>query len=85
MPRNPIVLELRAKNAARKLHASVGPATLPLIKRATELDPQFAMAHAFLGGAYGELGESAPSAENISKVYQLRQGTSDHEKFLITA
>ena len=34
---------------------------------------------------YGELGESVLSAESTSKAYELRDRTSDNEKFFITA
>jgi len=43
------------------------------------------MAYAYLGRTYGDIGESALSAENTSKAYQLRDCASDPEKFFITA
>ena len=61
------------------------PAAVPLFKRAIEIDPQFAMAHAALGIVYGFIGESALSAESNSKAYQLRDRASDAEKFFIAA
>ena len=60
-------------------------AAVPFFERAVEIDPQFAMAHAVLGLMYGATGESALSAESTSKAYQLRDHTSDKEKFFITA
>jgi tetratricopeptide (TPR) repeat protein len=56
-----------------------------LFKRAIEIDPKFAMAHAWLGRLYGNLGEYALAAESTSKAYQLRDRASDTEKFFITA
>ena len=58
---------------------------MPFFKRAIEIDPQFAMAHAALGLMYGDMGESALSVESTSKAYQLRDRASDREKFFITA
>ncbi len=61
------------------------PAAVPLFKRALEIDPEFAMAHAALGMVYGIIGEPALSAESNSKAYQLRDRASDAEKFFIAA
>ncbi len=61
------------------------PAAVPLFKRAIEIDPEFAMAHAALGIVYGFIGESALSAESNSKAYQLRDRAGDAEKFFIAA
>jgi predicted Zn-dependent protease len=43
------------------------------------------VAYASLGRVYGDIGESALSAENTSKAYILRQRASDEERFFITA
>ena len=40
---------------------------IPFYKRAIELDPNFAMAYASLGVAYGNLGQASLAAENIKK------------------
>jgi DNA-binding winged helix-turn-helix (wHTH) protein/tetratricopeptide (TPR) repeat protein len=77
---------LKAYTTALKVHSSIGPAAAsPLYKRAIEIDPKFAMAHAWLGHLYGEIGESDLSAETATKAYQLRDRASDREKFFITA
>jgi eukaryotic-like serine/threonine-protein kinase len=82
----PSLEALKAYSLGWKVFSSTGPAAaLPLFKRAIEIDPKFAMAHAFLGDMYGALGESALSAEGTSKAYQLRDRASDAEKFFITA
>lgn len=60
-------------------------AAIPFFQKAIEFDPQFAAAYAELGVMYGAIGESALSAENTSKAYQLRDRTSDIERFFITA
>jgi tetratricopeptide (TPR) repeat protein len=76
---------LEAYSAALKVHFSSGAtAALPLFKRAVEIDPQFAMAHAYLGRMYANLDESDLSAESISKAWELRGRVSDREKFAIT-
>jgi serine/threonine protein kinase/Tfp pilus assembly protein PilF len=57
---------------------------IPLLKRAIELDPQFAMAYANLGRAYASFGESELGAQNIAKAYELRNRVSDQENYYIT-
>lgn len=82
----PSLEALKAYSAARKAFSSTGDvAALPLFKRAIEIDPQFAMAHAYLGRIYGDIDEPALSAESTTKAYQLRDRASDTEKFFITA
>jgi tetratricopeptide (TPR) repeat protein len=56
---------------------------LPLFQRAIAIDPDFAMAHAFLGFRYGVLGESALARQSLLKAYQLRHRASDAERFFI--
>ena len=73
----------KAYSAGRKVHSVSGPAALPLFKRATEIDPTFAIAHAFLGTAYRELGEYDLAATSIKEAYRLRDRASDLEKFFI--
>jgi eukaryotic-like serine/threonine-protein kinase len=81
----PSLEALEAYSAGWKAHFSNGAiAALPLFQRATEIDPQFAMAHASLGRIYADLDESDLSAKSISRAWQLRSGTSDREKFFIT-
>ena len=74
---------LKAYSAGRRVHAANGPAALPLFQRAIEIDPKFAMAHAFLGTTYGELGELDLAAESTRNAYELRDRASDREKFFI--
>ena len=82
----PSLEALKAYGAARKVHSSSGAmAALPLFRRATEIDPKFAMAHAFLGRMYADIEEPALSAQSTSRAYQLRDRASDPEKFFITA
>jgi tetratricopeptide (TPR) repeat protein len=57
---------------------------IPLLKRAVEIDPQFAMAYADLGRLYASLGESELGAQNIAKAYELRNRVSGRENYFIT-
>jgi tetratricopeptide (TPR) repeat protein len=82
----PSLEALKAYSTAWKVISSTGTAAaVPLFKRAVEIDPKFAMAYANLGLTYSSIGESALAAESISQAYQLRDRTSDREKFFITA
>ena len=58
---------------------------LPLFIRATELDPEFAMAHASLGRIYADLDQTGPSIASLKRARQLRNRTSNREGFFIGA
>jgi Flp pilus assembly protein TadD/predicted Ser/Thr protein kinase len=58
-------------------------AAVPLLQRATALDPKFAMAYGLLGTCYSNLGEKNLSAESTEKSYALRGHVSEWEKFYI--
>ena len=82
----PSLEALEAYSEAWRVHFSSGAsASLPLFQRAVEMDPKFAMAHAALGRIYADLDESDLSAESTTRGWQLRSGTSDREKFFLTA
>jgi TolA-binding protein len=82
----PSLEALKAYNAGWKVISSNGSASgVPFFKRAIEIDPKFAVAYAWLGQLYSDIGESTLSAENISKAYQRRDRASDAEKLFITA
>jgi tetratricopeptide (TPR) repeat protein/predicted Ser/Thr protein kinase len=77
---------LKAYSAAVKLSFSTGfVAAIPLLKRAVEIDPKFALAHAHLGLIYSNIGESVLAIESATRAYQLRDRASDRERFFITA
>jgi DNA-binding winged helix-turn-helix (wHTH) protein/tetratricopeptide (TPR) repeat protein len=81
----PSLEALKAYSAAWRIHASSGAiAALPLFKRATEIDPNFAMAHASLGRIYADLDESDLAAESTTRAWELRGRASDREIFFIT-
>jgi tetratricopeptide (TPR) repeat protein len=76
---------LKIFSAAEKIYSShnaVG--ALPLLKRAIDIDPKFALGYERLGNAYGSMGESDLSTENIRKAYELRGRTSDREKYYLS-
>ena len=56
---------------------------VPLFQRAIAIDPDFAMAHAFLGFRYGVLGESMLARQSLLKAYEMRHRASDAERFYI--
>jgi len=61
-------------------------AAIPYLRRAIELDPNFAMAYNALGGVYAaDLQEPGLAAENVRKAYELRERVSERERFNITA
>jgi DNA-binding winged helix-turn-helix (wHTH) protein/tetratricopeptide (TPR) repeat protein len=77
---------LKAYSVGWKLHAIHGAsASLPFFKRATEIDPQFAMAHASLGRIYADLDQSDLAAASLARAWQLRARTSEEERFFIAA
>jgi DNA-binding winged helix-turn-helix (wHTH) protein/Tfp pilus assembly protein PilF len=81
----PSLEALKAYSEGWKILSSSGPAAaLPRFKRATEIDPQFAMAYSNLGYMYANIGETDLSVESTRKAYQLRDRASDAEKFFIT-
>jgi hypothetical protein len=63
------------------LRGSKNVEAVSLAKRAIEIDPGFAMAHALLGRSYDGIGEAELAAQNISRAYQLRDRVSDRETF----
>jgi Flp pilus assembly protein TadD len=76
---------LKSFSTARKImlgSADYAAAVAPL-KKAIELDPNFAMAHASLGTCYYDLGEVAAAADEIRKAFELRDRVSEVERFYI--
>ena len=58
---------------------------IPFLKRAIELDPNFAMAYVGLAVEYSNLGRASLAADNAKKAYELRDRVSDREKYRISA
>lgn len=55
------------------------------LKRALELDPNFAIAYAALGTYYYNLGQTSLASQNLKKAYELRDRVSELERFYIQA
>ena len=60
-------------------------AAIPHLKKAVELDPNFAMAWATLGVSSTNTGHDAEGAQAVRKAYELRDRTSEREKLYIQA
>ena len=77
---------LKAASSGNQVLYATGPAAaIPFFKRAVELDPNFALAYAWLGRMYADIGESGLAADYSRKAYELRDRTSEAEKFFISA
>jgi eukaryotic-like serine/threonine-protein kinase len=77
---------LKAFSSGRRVLSAAGSAAaIPFFKHAIELDPNFALAYAMLGRVYGDIGESGKAADYTRKAYELRDRTSEAEKYFITA
>ena len=57
---------------------------IPYLKRAIELDPTFAMAHALLSAVYANTGQSSQAPAFARKAFELRERVSDREEFFIS-
>jgi tetratricopeptide (TPR) repeat protein len=82
----PSLEALEAYSAGWKLHTTTGVmAALPLLKRAVETDPNFALARSTLAREYADLDESDLAAQSATQAWQSRDHASDREKFFIIA
>jgi DNA-binding winged helix-turn-helix (wHTH) protein/tetratricopeptide (TPR) repeat protein len=82
----PSLEALKAFSSGRKVQfATSSAAAIPFFKRAIELDPNFALAQAWLGRVYGDIGEFRTSADYTRKAYELRDRASEREKYFISA
>jgi tetratricopeptide (TPR) repeat protein len=57
---------------------------IPHLKRAIELDPTFAMAHAQLSAVYANTGQTALAPAFSRKAFELRDRVSERERFFIS-
>jgi tetratricopeptide (TPR) repeat protein len=60
-------------------------AAIPHLKKAVELDPNFAMAWATLGVTLSNVGRAEEGAQAVKKAYELRDRASEREKLYIQA
>ncbi len=78
----PSLEALKAYSLGLKTHSAKGStAMLPFLKRAVDLDPNFAMAYSWMAGVYFDLNEEGRGAENARKAYDLREKVSERERF----
>jgi tetratricopeptide (TPR) repeat protein len=59
--------------------------SLPFFRRAVDLDPKFALAHARLGTVLSNLGELSEAETATRRSYELREKASDRERWYIEA
>ena len=57
---------------------------IPHLRRALELDPNFALAHASLSGAYRNTGRFVEAPAHSRKAFELRHRVSERERYVIT-
>lgn len=57
---------------------------IPHLRRAIELDPNFALAQALLSGIYSNTGRSSEAPEHSRKAFELRDSVSERERFFIS-
>jgi eukaryotic-like serine/threonine-protein kinase len=75
---------LQAYSEGQRLAREKGDTdALPFLKRAVELDTNFARAYASLGVRYNNLGQASLAIENVRKAYELRDRVSEREKYYI--
>jgi hypothetical protein len=79
----PSLEALKAYSTGWKTLSSTGPAAaLPLFQRATEIDSEFARAHAMLGRAYGGMGRNNPLCEEYKQGLRIA-GTRERSRKIL--
>jgi serine/threonine protein kinase/tetratricopeptide (TPR) repeat protein len=81
----PSLEALKAFSSGFKIHTTGDAAAIPFYKHAIELDPNFALAYAWLGVSFNDIGELSKDIESTRKAYGLRDRASEPEKYFITA
>jgi tetratricopeptide (TPR) repeat protein len=77
---------LQAYTLGRRTARQAGsPADVPYLRRAVELDPDFAIAHAALGVSYINLAEAGLAATHLKRAYDLRDRVTERERCRIAA
>jgi tetratricopeptide (TPR) repeat protein len=77
---------LQAFSLARAEHSRLNDdAAIPHLKRAIELDPNFATAYAVLGVVSGNLSQPAEQIRYLTKAYELKDRAGEREKMYISA
>lgn len=77
---------LKAFSAGRELHLRGNDRdAIPYLRRAVELDPQFALGYGILAVTYLNLGETKAGREYSVRAFELRERGSEREKLWIMA
>jgi tetratricopeptide (TPR) repeat protein len=80
----PSLEALKAFSLGHKLLVTAGDAgAIPFYKRAIELDPNFALAYAWMGVTSTDIGQPGVAADYTRKAYELRDRASEPEKYFI--
>jgi tetratricopeptide (TPR) repeat protein len=86
MATTPSLDALKAYSQALAARRTTGErAALPLMRRAVELDPTFALAHARLGTLYANLLDAEASRRHSTRAFELREKVSELERLYIEA
>ena len=81
----PSLEALKAYTAAIELGLSGNPVgQISLLRKAIEIDPDFAMAYNFLAVSYGNTAQQELAAQSARRAYELRNRATDRERFSIT-
>jgi eukaryotic-like serine/threonine-protein kinase len=79
----PSLEALKAFSSGKR--ASSPPLAITFYKRAVELDPNFAVAYAWLGVWHTSIGEPSTAAGYTRKAYELRDRASEPERYFVSA
>jgi serine/threonine protein kinase len=79
----PSLEALKAFSSGKR--ASSPPLAITFYKRAVELDPNFAVAYAWLGVWHTSIGEPSIAADYTRKAYELRERASEPERYFVSA
>jgi len=81
----PSLEALKAYSSGIRVLSTTGDAAaIPFFERAIELDPNFALAYLHLGISSTSIGEPSIAASYTRKAYELRDRTSEAEKYFIS-
>jgi tetratricopeptide (TPR) repeat protein/predicted Ser/Thr protein kinase len=79
----PSLEALKAFSSGKR--ATSPPLAITFYKRAVELDPNFAVAYAWLGVWHTSIGEPSTAAGYTRKAYELRDRASEPERYFVSA
>ena len=82
MTRNPEALKYYIEGERFHLDLKYNEAIVSL-KKAVELDPEFAMAYRLLGSIYGNMGQYAKKKESLDKAFRLKDRMPPREYYIL--